>query len=56
MKTNKIISKSLVEVWQMKDKAYKETKHLSGKAYFDYIHEHVKKNYAHNKNETKNAC
>ena len=43
MKTK--VSKALQEVWEMKDAAYEETKHLSGPAYFKYIHEQVKKSF-----------
>ena len=34
-------SKALVEVWEMKQAAYEETKHLKGSEYFDYIHEQI---------------
>ena len=33
------VSKALLEVWEMKRTVYEETKHLSGAAYFRYIHE-----------------
>jgi len=33
------------EVWDMKDAAYEETKHLKGLAYFKYIHEQVTKDF-----------
>ena len=33
------VSKALLEVWEMKRKVYEETKHLTGAAYFRYIHE-----------------
>ena len=36
-------SKALQEVWEMKDAAYEETRHLSGAAYFNYIHEQIQK-------------
>jgi hypothetical protein len=39
MKTK--MSKALQEVWEMKDAAYEETKHLHGTAYFNYIREQV---------------
>ena len=35
------MSKALQEVWEMKDAAYEETKHLRGAAYFKYIRERV---------------
>jgi len=35
------MSKALHEVWEMKDAAYEETKHLRGTAYFKYIREQV---------------
>lgn len=34
-------SKALKEVWEMKQAAFEETKHLSGAAYFRHIHERV---------------
>ena len=34
-------SRALKEVWEMKQAAYEETKHLSGVAYFRHIHERV---------------
>jgi hypothetical protein len=34
-------SRALKEVWEMKQAAYEETKHLSGVAYFKHIHERV---------------
>ena len=43
MKTT--ISKALQEVWDMKNAAYEETKHLKGSAYFKYIHEQVTKDF-----------
>jgi hypothetical protein len=38
-------SKAMQEVWDMKDAAYEETKHLKGLAYFKYIHEQVTKDF-----------
>jgi hypothetical protein len=38
-------SKAMQEVWEMKDAAYEETKHLKGSAYFKYIHEQVIKDF-----------
>ena len=35
-------SKALIEVWEMKQAVYEETKHLKGHDYFDYIHEQTK--------------
>lgn len=46
MKTT--ISKALQEVWEMKDVAYEETKHLKGSAYFKYIHEQVTRDFPQN--------
>jgi len=43
MKTT--ISKALQEVWDIKNAAYEETKHLKGPAYFKYIHEQVTKDF-----------
>lgn len=37
------VSKALQEVWDMKESAHEETKHLKGAAYFAYIHEQVRK-------------
>lgn len=34
-------SKALREVWEMKQAAFEETKHLSGVAYFRHIHARV---------------
>jgi hypothetical protein len=34
-------SRALKEVWEMKDAAFEETKHLSGAAYFRHIHDRV---------------
>ena len=34
-------SRALKEVWEMKQAAFEETKHLSGVAYFKHIHERV---------------
>jgi hypothetical protein len=39
MKTK--MSRALQEVWEMKDAAYEETKHVRGTAYFNYIREQV---------------
>jgi len=36
------ISKALQEIWDMKQAAHEETKHLHGAAYFNYIHEQVR--------------
>jgi len=36
------VSKALQEVWDMKQAAYEETKHLQGPAYFAYIHQQVR--------------
>lgn len=46
MKTT--ISKALQEVWEMKNAAYEETKHLKGSAYFSYIHEQVTRDFPQN--------
>ena len=35
-------SKALQEVWDMKEAAHAETKHLHGAAYFAHIHEQVR--------------
>ena len=37
------VSKALQEVWDLKEAAHEETKHLKGAAYFAYIHEQVQK-------------
>ena len=35
------VDRSLKEVWAMKAAAHEQTKHLSGVAYFNFIHERV---------------
>jgi len=37
------VSKTLQDVWDVKQAAYEETKHLTGAAYFDYVHKQVQK-------------
>jgi len=36
-------SKALLEVWEMKEAAYKETKHLKGASFFSYIRDQIAK-------------
>jgi len=39
-------SKALLEVWDMKDAAYKETMHLKGSSYFSYIRNQIAKSFS----------
>lgn len=41
MKRSRPESQALVDVWEMKDRAHEETKHLSGVAYFEYVRAQV---------------
>ena len=35
------VPKALKEVWQLKDKCYKETKNMSSKQFLDHVHKTV---------------
>ena len=51
------IPKALKEVWQLKDKCYEETKHMSSKEYLNHVHKTVeglsKKYHLHLKKSEK---
>mgnify|MGYP001560601610 CR=1 FL=1 len=52
MKTQ--IDKTIIEVWELKDRAYQETKGLSGKAYFDYLRKKVAETFPNLRTATEN--
>ena len=45
MKTQ--IDKTIIEVWKLKEKAYQETKDLSGKDYFAYLRSKIAESFPH---------
>lgn len=48
MKTKNFVSKSLKEIWEIKDRIYRETKEMSSKEYSHYLDENtleLKKRY-----------